>query len=603
MAKGPYQEVVYTDFSGGLATRKEDNKINDNQSPDLRNITFDGAGSFMPRHGNEALGTSTSSVGAISSTWVAANTREQIPIRQYDQYLEYYNPQTTTWENLDAGYTTNMNFGYSFYNNYTYWSNPADYQRRWNAVVWSVSAAIGVGHTSCALSVSAASALGFLSAGSIVVDGEEVYYSAISGITFTTEAFTEAHDANCAIAQLPTSAGEVPAPDGGWTSAANNLPRGSMMYEMDGQMFVTGASGVSGNVVSYSALDEPTNYTVSSTPGGGGLARYPESIGPITALNSFDEVLTVFKENTIRQLTFSEVADGSAGSIEIVSRNEIITAPKIGSINNKGLAKVENDLMYVTPSGWIKSLAVTLEGRKSLESSIDIRPTVEDYKMTSAASIYFDGKLYLACAESDATINNIVLVWDYDYRAWTKFIGWNVGDWFIYNNGLYFGASNEIRTYKVLQNFDDNSYAYETFWRSKQLDFGFSTEQKRLDQIYIEGYLTTNTTIGVSTYFDGKDAPIAKSIVGTGDYVFTGEQAQVIGGQIWGEGIYGGFGRTGEAFTLSKFRWWGKYSNQNFYNFQIKIGTASPGFVYKITHIAPYVSKVPGKRVPIASIN
>ena len=105
------------------------------------------------------------------------------------------------------------------------------------------------------------------------------------------------------------------------------------MYEMDAQMYVTGASGVSGNVVYYSAVDQPTNYTISAVAGGGGTARYPETTGSITSITEFDEVLTVMKKDTIRKLIFNSVGSDS-GVTEIVDRKNIITGSKISNVLN-----------------------------------------------------------------------------------------------------------------------------------------------------------------------------------------------------------------------------------------------------------------------------
>lgn len=603
--RGPYKQTKYTNFSGGLATKREPNLIDDSQSPDLQNVVFDGAGSFQPRYGSELFGVSASIAGHIGTTWVTQNMNDiEYPLRSVNtsasQYIEYYNPWTASWELLDAGYTKNLNFGHCNYNYYTYFVNQKEYQRRWNGVAWGISTYADSSYSAIDLSISAASALGFLSAGSVVVDGEEVYYSSYNGTRLSGITFANAHNGSVAIAQLPTSALEAPAPDGGWISASSALPRGSMMLEMDAQIFVAGASGVSGNRVYYSVVDEPTNYTVSATPGGGGIAKYPETIGSITGISDFDEALTVFKKDTIRKLKFVETNDGTAGSLEIVSRNDVVTSPKVGSITHRSIAKTEGDVMYVTPAGWIKSVNKVSTNVNSTELSLPIRPTVEGLDMTSAASVYFAGKTYVACATSASAFNNVVLVWDTDYKAWSRFVGWNVSDWFIYGNTLYFGASNENATYKALTGFADNGLGYDSYWKSKDMDFGEPSEQKRLNQVYIEGYIAENATIGVSAYYDGTNSYVAKSIEGTGDYVSNDEDINLIGGTTWGIGLFGS-GTDAGSVTLRKFRWWGRYSPTPFYTLQLKIGSSQPGYAWKVTHIAPYLVQVPGKRVPTNS--
>ena len=220
MAKDRWVDVKFTDFSGGLNTKIEDNLIADNESPDLQNVVFDGVGSFGPRLGSSIFGASTSATGKIRNAWVAANFNNiEVPVRVVDDdtnaWLEYYNEQTGAWENLDAGYTAGQQFGHCDYNYFTYYANQVDHMRRFNSAIWSTSTYADSAYSRIDLSTSAASALGFLSAGSVVVNGEEVYYSSYSGTALSGITFTTAHDGGVAIAQLPTSALEAPAPDGG----------------------------------------------------------------------------------------------------------------------------------------------------------------------------------------------------------------------------------------------------------------------------------------------------------------------------------------------------------------------------------------------------
>jgi hypothetical protein len=604
--KGPYKPVVYTDFSGGLATTVVDNLIKDNQSPDILNVIFDGKGSIQPRLGNKLLGSIATDIGEVRNTWATTDIMgSQKPLRilntSASAWVEYYNTDTAAWETLDAGYTKDYDFGHAQYDDYTYFSSIKDYQRRWNGITGKLSAAVAIGHTSCALSAISVSSAGFLSAGSLVIDGEEIYYTSAAANIFHTAAFTAIHAISVtsrAIAQLPTSAGEVPASDGGWDTCASALPHGFVMIEKDAQMFVAGSSSVSSNVVWYSYIDDPTNYRISSVAGGGGSARYPETQGGITALADFDTVLAVLKENTIRQLKFDQIGT-DAGVTEIVSRDNIITGSRVGAINNKCLATSENDIVFVSPNGEVKKLTNTSQGRKTEVISDDISVTMAELNLLSAAGVYFDGKYYLACAESDSDVNNIVMVWDSKYKAWTKFNDWDVNDWFIADNRLYYGASNEIATYQALYGYDDNSNAYEARWGSRWMDFGVPSEQKRLRQIYMEGYITSNTTLNVSCYFDGNiNSPVKKSIAGTGDYIFSTDSITTLGENVYGTGIFSKGKGGANSYTLRKFRVNLQFGSKAFYNMQIKVGTAAIGSVWKVTHIAPYLIALPGKRTP-----
>jgi hypothetical protein len=612
MARADYKDLKFMDFAGGLATRVENNLIADNQSPDLLNIIFDGKGSIVPRMGNVIFGATTSSVGQIRSTWTTNDIHgNEIVIRNPQttttSWLEYYNPQTLAWENLDAGYTQGQDFGHCSYDYFTYYSNPVDYQRRWLGVCWQTSTYADSAYSRIDLRTSACSALGFLSAGSVVIGGEEVYYSSYSGTALSGITFTTSHAVSSGVAQLPTSAGETPVSgypyfDSEWASNASALAHGSIMLNKENQLYIAGISGSEQNYVYRSVAESPTSYTVSAVPNYGGYEVYPQNVGGITALADFEKMLLVMKQDVIRRLEKKSVSDGNGGLSEIIEKGNIIVAPMTGCFAPKSIAQVENDIIMCSPNGWIKQITANSDGIKVAEASLNIRPTVEGLNMTSSSGIYFGGKYYLACATAAASVNDTVMVYDYEYKAWTKFNSWNVRDWFIYGNKLYYGASNEIATYKALTNYDDNGSGYTTYWASKWFDYGVPNEQKALRQIYMEGYMTTNSKVGVSCYFDGDTStPTKKSIEGTGDYITTADSVDILGETVWGRGTLGNTPGT-TTYTLNKFKVNLQYPNKPFYNMQIKIGTGSAGFVYKITHIAPYVKAYDGKRVPTAQI-
>lgn len=609
MSKGPYKDIKYTDFSGGLATRVENNLIKDNQSPDILNVIFDGKGSIVPRMGNKIFGATTSTIGKIRNTWTTSNILgNETPLRIINTsgsaWLEYYNAQTLAWENLDAGYTTGYDFGHCNFDFFNYYSNPVDYQRRWLGVSWATSTYADSAYHKVYINTSAASALGFLSAGSVVIDNEEVYYSSLSGNALSGITFTKTHNGSVGIASLPTSALETPVSTfpyyaSPWVSASSALPHGTVMINKESQMFVAGISGTEKSVVYRSVLDDETNFTVSTAANYGGAETYSYGNGGVTAMANFDEYLAVMKRDVISKLKLSEIGDGVGGTIEILDKSNVTASPKGGAINNKSVAQVENDILLCSPNGWIKNIHNFDKGTSTKEMSLNVRSTVESLEMASASGIYFGGKYYLACANSGSTLNDVVMVWDYDYDAWTKFNGWNVSDWFIYDNKLYYGSSSEIATYQAMANYDDNQYGYTSYWASKWLDYDLPNEEKTLRQIYIEGYMTTNTSLGVSCYYDGNTTtPIKKSIEGDADYVVgSGDTIALLGETIWGQGSYGGSAGTA-TYTLNKFRVNLQYAPRPFYNMQIKIGTANPGSVWKVTHIVPYLRALPGERIP-----
>ena len=589
-----FKDVRFEDFSGGLNTKYEDNKIGDNQSPDLSNIDFDGRNSFTPRKGIELFGSSSTSTGSIRSAHVYTRyDGVEVPMRSQTTFMQYYNTETADWETLDSGFTSGQIFGYADYYDQVYYCNVSESMYRWNGLFGRVSGIVSATDTVVRVSTSnSLSALGWLSAGSAVVDGYELYYTALSsnalstvtwGATFVSAASQRA------IAQLPLSSG--------FTSA----PKGNIMLVNAARLFVAGASAVSSDIVYYSKVDDPTDFTISAAAAFGGTVRYPEGKGPITSLVTIpnnDDTIGVIKKGTQRGLQIRLNEDGTEGVI----RPHILTSPDIGAVNHLGTALAGNDVLFVSPKGRVRKLGSieNFEGRRDENLAVAIEPTLSNFGVLSAASMYNDGKYYLGVADDGSTFNDVTFVYDTRYQGWTRYAGINAGCWFIYGNDLYVNASNEIATYKINTGYDDNDIAYQAYWSSKKIDYGIPNEMKRCRFIYVEGYIHQLCQVSASVFYDdNSNAFLTKVIEGNASYVDT-QDTITIGDSTWGSTAFGNGEVT--SYTLNKFRVRLSMAGGNFFNMQIKFDSYINGTPFKITHIAPYVERATGEVFPISSI-
>lgn len=609
MSYAKYKEVVLSNFSGGLNTKFDDNQIADSESPNLQNIEFNGRNSFGPRKGISMFGTSVAPTTNVSNTnfntTIINRLGEQFPFRQYGGTIQYYNAAygdyTMLYNSLTAGYDLGVAyFGNLSMDDFAYFCNGVNTMMAWHPRSGVVSGATSASATVIYLSTSnALSALGWLSAGSAIVNNEAIYYSSLSAnaLSSITRSSSNSNIASGdPIAQYPISSYRFTYNGATNTYSLSAVPKGNILKTFQARLFVAGISTSRESLV-YSKINNPWDVTYNSitSAGDGGVVAYSEGGGYITGLANKDDKLVVYKDGTIRSLSFSESDMPVPGTI--------IEGINLGAINQNSISNIEGLLNHVSPTGIVRELTPNqnANGYSMAQKSMKINPSLAALNLTSASSIYHESKLYITAATSGSTFNNTVFVYDYTYDAWSKYTGINAKNFFIYENGLYYGASNEIASYQMLDGYDDNEFGYEAFFYTKKLDFGIPEELKKVRYVYVEGYLTTNTALKVDLYYNGDTSPISKTISGTGAYVDISNPVQVIGKATFGKSTYGGENTT-EVYNLYPFRVRLSYDNVDFFNMQLKFSTDQPGYLWKISYIAPYVMAYDGKKFPIDNI-
>lgn len=599
-----YEDKVLRNFSGGLNTKFEANDLDVNQTPDMRNIVFDGRNSFQPRRGYEVFTQSAAGDGVQTTYSFKDRKGTEHIVATSGPDWRYFNIKTSAYEELKMGiFTDDLRWGFAYYgsaslDDFLYGCNGIENLWAWHPRYGRLSGTHASSATTVFVSTSdALSALGWLSAGSFVADGEEAYYTGLNANSFT--GVTRVSNAGSltsqkAIAQLPISTAYNFTYDGAAaTYSLSGHPRGNKLEVFQSRLNIAGVSTAE-EVVYYSRLDNPWDMSFTAvsafTAGYGGIFSFSEGGGPVVGMKPKDDTLIVFKEDIVRGLAFTDA--------DIPYPKTVIDGLNLGAITQQSIVPVESDIFYASPIGAVRSLTKNDAGDFSLlQMAQNIEPTLNNLVMTSAAATYYNQKWYLACATSGASFNDTVLVYDYIYNAWSRFNGWNVNDWFIYDKYLHYGASNENSTYRVLQGYDDNSYNYESYYTTPRLDFGFPHEQKRLRFVYVEGRITTNTNIDVELYYNENDSPVTRTIEGTGAYVDETGEAEEIGKSTFGKGTLGGED-SDEAYLLYKFRVRISYDNVDFFNMQLKFKSDTAGDVWKITKIVPYVYPVDGKKFP-----
>jgi len=181
-------------------------------------------------------------------------------------------------------------------------------------------------------------------------------------------------------------------------------------------------------------------------------------------------------------------------------------------------------------------------------------------------------------------------------------IGWNVEDFAVYDDGtseeLYIANSISPNIYKVVDTVIDDVFEVKANWRSKQFDFGSPQILKEIDNIYVEGYITPNTTLTISLLLDedGYTQTFSTELVGTEtDYLFGEEDFNLFGFSAFGAKR---FGSGGSDNLNKKFRiYLGKnFRASPFYNAQIEFASEGLNSQWEVTNfsfdVALYTSPI-----------
>jgi len=121
-------------------------------------------------------------------------------------------------------------------------------------------------------------------------------------------------------------------------------------------------------------------------------------------------------------------------------------------------------------------------------------------QIEKAAAILFDDKYILAIATGDSTVNNTVLVFDFNVQAWTIINGWFPADWVEFDNRLFYADAVDGRVIEVFTgttgdylkgpNFINAasvpSVGIEYTVQTRVLDFDAAENFKQMDAIEFE---------------------------------------------------------------------------------------------------------------------
>lgn len=400
----------------------------------------------------------------------------------------------------------------------------------------------------------------------------------LGGTDFTFTGLTESSLTGCS--NVPTALSGDPV-----TSRVIEFPespRGNIFFVDKTRIFVAGVQK-SLSTVYYSKIGHATSFTFSAIriPSEGGTIDTPEVGGAITGICGQESVIYLLKDDVVKSLYFTQ--DGN--DLPIIET--IVQAPAVGAHSPKAVFRVDNQAYYTTIDGAVKTITrvPNINAIQALQLSDPISLLLSSYDFSNAVGIFFKQKAYIACAKSGETYNSIVFVFNFHKNCWeAPIVGLNINAFAIAGNELYFGSSLSDEIYKFSSDvYDDNNIPYECIARFGAFNFGNPAVPKTVSTLFLEGYISENTTITIKLLYNynGTQEERSTTLSGTdSDYIVQNPSFNALGTHELG---LNPLGATIEATTaLNKFRVYLTTTPQPFYEMSLEISSEQQGAQWEI---------------------
>ena len=510
--------VVVDSFSG-YETKLDPTKVGNGANPQGQNTTPNDKDRVSVRQEGLALfpeGTASTTTDGIKSLYTFRKRNgENIMIRTYGTFMEYYEEGNDTWEYLRSNLTSGKEFDFGMYNintdltSYVYFGNAFDNAARWTGAHSLSNGVIATSSTDIIID----DISGFTATGTIRFCNATTTYT---GINLTTHTFT-----------LTSTAGAACADNRGVIQDVEEMvgdPIGNIYLVANNRLFISGVASTS-QAVFFSEYGDATNFVGASlvtddTDTSPGIFNFGTGGGAVTGMALDENSIYIFKRSAIWRATLTD----TIYTLTILKPVDD-KAQTTGAVNNKSIFTGHNAVYFITPDNQIMSLqrVEQIDYPQIIPISDIIQTTVNGINPDNSTGIVFREKAYFSVkADTDVSSNNAVFIRNINENIWdSPTVGWNVSDFTIYDDGtseeLYVANVTSPNVYMIDSSGIDDIYEVVANWRSKQYSFGMPQQQKEIVDLFVEGYISQNTTLNISLLLDedGYTGSYTTTVVGT----------------------------------------------------------------------------------------
>lgn len=498
-----FQWIPINKFTG-LQTKSDPEKVDDGANVFGYNTSINFGDRISARNlGYELIGTYVDSTypGKTLHTF-RKKDGTNILIRTWGTNLDYLGGLAPDWEVIKDNYTPGQVFGFADYNigtdgiSYTYFGNAVENFSRWSVAQTTFASATANTITKQGVDTWADELFDNITTPrTVVIDG--IVYTYTGGESTTTltgvtpDPTAVAHAVGAVITQ-------------GIQEYPSN-PKGNIYMTMSNRLFISGVKD-SEQAVYFSKYGDVADFlsnalVTGSTATASGTFNLAEGGGGVIGMAQDEQSMYMVKRSIVYIATLTDTLYTLKPLKPFDSKSQTM-----GGVFQKSVFTGSNSVFLVTPDKQVLSLdrVQYIDYPQSTSISDIIKPTTDALDYSQSAGVVFNDLVFLACkSSSTAVANDVVLIWNNKTKYWeSAIVGWNVADWTIYNDELYFISSLNPNVYKVTNTPNDGDYDVTSLWRSKQFDFGMPYNLKDIGNLFIEGRIAPNTSLTIKLYLD-----------------------------------------------------------------------------------------------------
>ena len=521
--------VIIKDFSGGWVTEIKSDSLEINMSPSLENVDFSASGSVKKTWGYEEMAADPED--ALNTRLIVVPDRQGVEFlfKKCGTKIKVLDKVMGRWDTLLTGLTDGDTPVYEYFDGTAYIISNVD-----NAVSLDLikntrlTADVLLGATT----VDVDSTAQFDASGTFYLNSAIVTYTAKTATSFT--------GCTGVIASGDNSRAFVPMTDVG---GANEIPKGTITAQYAGRLMV-----MKNSTIYSSKLLDLTNFTVAGAGTGDAIQKTIESKG--NALKVFYD-----DNNALRLLSFAannkiyvhDVLDDAALSSTIMTLS--LFKENVTALNQLSTLVGPNNLYHVDARNQLRSLGQTFASKGVNKVYSDSMSKFHEalfklsYNFEDARSIIYGNEYWMICRQGDGTINNRLVIFDFDAGTWRLRTNINASDIAVYDGDVIFtdAVTNKVfRFDETLMSDDDETLYFK--YSTADLDLE-KLNFERVRRVRIAGFISKNCKSTVKVYSN-----FASKLIGT--FTLDGSNTEIVGtatlsdstfgGMIFGDEIIGG---------------------------------------------------------------
>lgn len=239
--------------------------------------------------------------------------------------------------------------------------------------------------------------------------------------------------------------------------------------------------------------------------------QVPPNSDEIVGLKYFHSAIIIFRKYDVHVLygNTNRTDTGDMFRLKLINTHT-------GSANNDSIQIVHNYLFYLGSDGIVYMLHTPQTNTDFLSTKVvskevdlfkePISFVLEDLKQ--ASTIFYNNEYWLS-------IKDKILIYNYDYMAWTMYNNINATSFLELNGDLIIGT-DDGKTMKFGVGYSDDYLPYTAYWVSKRYDFGIPSNYKQFKELYIIAHVYDEYVSNIKLdfeidYVNIRDTPIVKS--------------------------------------------------------------------------------------------